>query len=122
MSKLDRVILQLEEGKELCGVCGKDVTDTKDCMHTDERPTYSSSEHAGYQLKMYSIRIGMEALLYGDEYLLTLPYFDVVNRDPVVEKFYRALDTHPEASAPPILLSELFNNKQGSETVFSTLM
>ena len=106
MSNYLSIIKKLERGMELCGVCGREITNTSDCIHhrkyfstllnTDQMilkrdyrgaavmKTYKGS-HGHLLGSMYlNIRLGMECLL-DIPYLRSLPLCDpdltLVRRD-----------------------------------------
>lgn len=87
MSKLQRVIDQLSEGCELCGICGKDITGRPNCEHlVTEAVSYSTAFQKSchgvrsiQRIPPHTMRIGMELLLY-PEYLQTLPLFDSTSK------------------------------------------
>lgn len=91
MSKLDRVIRQLEQGTELCGICGKDITDGPDCTHLKMgAAVYSTSvlkqaqEHVARDLYEKPVRLD-ETWLLNPEDLLYTQYFDpiLVSNPPI---------------------------------------
>jgi hypothetical protein len=88
--RIRKMIEKLEQGHEFCGICGKDVTDAPDCMHSPFPLTNScvgglvavseatTATRMKYEDTLYSRRIGCEMLLDPSE-LETLTVFDPVN-------------------------------------------
>ena len=93
--RLKSIIRQLEKGVELCGFCGKDITDEPSCVHSKEyvflllsETEFRPSRRAGGPLvtirktvllesvrRSRSMRIGMECLM-DLPYLESLPLCD----------------------------------------------
>ena len=87
MSKLQRVIDQLSEGCELCGICGKDVTGKEECEHVvTEAVSYSTSFQKSCHGPRSINRIPPHSMRIGIEMLLDLPYLaSLALFDPVTE-------------------------------------
>ena len=89
MANLILIKQGLEQGREYCGYCGKDVTGAKECMHVatgfvDTGYNYTAGteglvKHQKYLDGLRSMRIGEEYLMYPEE-LETLPMFDKVSK------------------------------------------
>ena len=82
MANLIQIKRGLEHGKEYCGYCGKDVTGTADCMHSewyDAQFSASAASEGAIHRKIASrqsaMRIGEEYLMYPED-LESLPMFD----------------------------------------------
>lgn len=129
MSKLDRVTAQLERGHELCGVCGKDVTGARDCVHesivnlntlmqTVTAKGFSIPSQSKSPSKPYSIRIGMEMLMYPEE-LLALPLFDIERFDVGLNKMYREAAVRDSPGSPymqPLVAQSFYESDDHSES------
>jgi len=89
------MIEKLELGHEFCGICGRDVTDAPDCMHSNQPLPWSTSGHGQnpgtqestirygkvptretYEDTLFSYRVGCEMLL-DTENLKYLQCFDM---------------------------------------------
>lgn len=116
MSKVEHVLARLAKGRELCGICGKDVTNESDCVHTQDVPSYSSSNlycsnndrYTSMRTKPVTqvMRIGMEMFMY-PEMLESLPILDVDQIDPALVEFYSKLSALDYAGPVHVVPLEL---------------
>lgn len=75
-----KVMKLLDQGHELCGICGKIITGKPDCVHNETTISSSTQElNQGFwynQLNPRSMRIGEEFLALYPDQIKTLPCVD----------------------------------------------
>lgn len=76
-----KVMKLLDQGHELCGICGKDITGKPDCVHNETDISYSSADDSLRQDKHRlkadrTMRIGEEFLALYPDHIYNLPCVD----------------------------------------------